>query len=322
LKFQNLACATDAGQPTVFDFNKDTYNRLADEPNQYCTKCNLALNIKNILNSIYATNGVSHGERTARRMVKSASHCNKTTTETSLQAFLDDATQEKHLVELIKTKTQDKSVQKIIIISDEYQKRHRNEITIVKAKEKLTGKKSRSLENLQTLTVKGDGGAKSVSTGKVDETAGKSQTPLDVSAQNLKHSKQKLKHRALSKSADDLSTSSNEVLDNVGSVELIFISDEFLSQSKQPEVVIVTEKKLDKKLKKQIARQRETSLKLKAKKEQKKSLKNGTPASRANKEKTLMLKDLKTTTTNSNNFLSYEEPDTPLESKTILDKVE
>jgi hypothetical protein len=317
---------------TVYNFNKDNFNRIIDnnmiKKNQYCTNCNLALNIKNILNSIYSSNSNNSDNNNDDKAKKSVSNINKTTTETSLKAFLDDDTQEKHLIDLIKTKTKDKSVQKIIIISDEYRKKPTENITIVKAKEKLTAKKSRSLENLQIVSMKSQSKVKCVSTGKVSDA--NDTNNLDLS----KNNKNKLKKRALSKSADDLSTSSNEVLENVDSVELIFISDEFLNSAEQPQVFIVTEK-MDKKLKKQIT---DTNNRKMGKKDQKqiiivsdnfkkKSLKNNTATLQkattpSSKEKPMLLKNLKTTTTNSNNFLSYEEPDTPLESKTILDKVE
>lgn len=49
------------------------------------------------------------------------------------------------------------------------------------------------------------------------------------------------KQKAISKSVDNVSQLSTELdqLDNVGSVELIFISDEFLNRVARPDVIIL-----------------------------------------------------------------------------------
>lgn len=156
------------------------------------------------------------------------------------------------------------------------------------------------------------------------------------------------KARSRSKSLDDISTSSNEIIEGVDSVELIFISDEFLNKmnKRQSEVIIVDDpfgrkpvrstksQQSHESSEKKVASKKSPKLYVISDDFKNKSL-NNTVVVVKRRDHQVMKKErlpsanhpndklsinLKTTNSNSNTFLTYEEPWSPgddLEEKNL-----
>lgn len=129
------------------------------------------------------------------------------------------------------TNTNDKNV---VVITDKFKKKcleHNFNVVSCKASSKKDKKShSKSLEDLLSIT----------NNSGIDQVI----TTTTTKTNNEKLSTNKDNKKILtsrSKSVDDISTSSNDVIEGVDSVELIFISDEFLNKAKTPEVIIINE---------------------------------------------------------------------------------
>ncbi|XP_063709948.1 uncharacterized protein LOC134838331 [Culicoides brevitarsis] len=249
----------------------------------------------------------------------------------------------------------------VYVITDEFKKKCTEHHIIVKRNAANKAKKkpfSRSLENLSTPEVQRREfvAASNASAVKCDLDLTQNSSQNVANGSNPKRNGKISETKTRSKSVDDISTSSNEVLEGVDSVELIFISDEFLNKSnkEEPEVIIVDpsprptpspnsqsgDEKLskpssrkssqksdkspkDKKLyvisddyKKRslnntviVVKQRETK---KSKAATTKTSGNSDVNNAKNVDEKLALNLKKTTTTNSNTFLTYEEPFSPI----------
>lgn len=241
----------------------------------------------------------------------------------------------------------------VYVITDEFKKKCTEHHIIVKrntANQKKKRPFSRSLENLSTPEVQR---REFITT--TTNTNGQTKCDFDLTngapSNNAKRNGKISETKNRSKSVDDISTSSNEVLEGVDSVELIFISDEFLSKSnkEEPEVIIVdpsprptpspNSQSGDEKLTNGKPSSRKSSQKsdkspkdkklyvisddykkrslnntvIVVKQREKKKTVNAKPeANPKNVDETLALNLKKTTATNSNTFLTYEEPFSPI----------
>lgn len=242
----------------------------------------------------------------------------------------------------------------VYVITDEFKKKCTEHHIIVKrntANQKKKRPFSRSLENLSTPEVQRREFITTTST----KSAGQTKCDLDLTngipCNNVKRNGKICETKNRSKSVDDISTSSNEVLEGVDSVELIFISDEFLNKSnkEEPEVIIVdpsprptpspNSQSGDEKLSNGKPSSRKSSQKsdkspkdrklyvisddykkrslnntviVVKQREKKKTVSTKTEANPKNVDETLALNLKKTTATNSNTFLTYEEPFSPI----------
>lgn len=248
----------------------------------------------------------------------------------------------------------------VYVITDEFKKKCTEHHIIVK-RNTVNQKKqpfSRSLENLATPEVQRREFVTAVTKPIIETkcdlelTNGSTGGPTHNIKRNGKISETKNR----SKSVDDISTSSNEVLEGVDSVELIFISDEFLNKAnkQETEVIIVDDpakqrpspritpspnsQSGEEKLTNGKSSSRKSSQKDKSPKdkklyvisddykkrslnntvivvkqrEKKKTTNTKTETNPKNVDETLGLNLKKTTATNSNTFLTYEEPFSPI----------
>lgn len=141
---------------------------------------------------------------------------------------------------------------KVIVITDDFKKKALNQEVLVDTKRKIlkymkTNKSlgsSRSMDDVcidnGNITTVGDTNTNRKIVKTKTATAATATSDVDNAQSD---SNDKANAKAISKSVDNISLMSNEndVLDNVGSVELIFISDEFLNKanSQQDDVIVL-----------------------------------------------------------------------------------
>lgn len=326
----------------IINLNKDKINNLVNNLNiNLCTKCNLTLGVKNILNQILLNNTDDKVNQS------SDSKLNTNSTEDNTENGVADEQTEEKSVKFQYTKNYNSDIinvsdvchlipknskcSKIIVITDDFKKKSLEQnvaLTTKNPKSKLY----KSLENLEKCTSKF---TEKLETGPI--------TPLATKSTPKKYNSN------ISKSVDNISLTSSDdhLLENIESVELIFISDEYLNRTTKQDVIIVKDKEMKSCFDKQMQSEKKhiSNINKKYKKKNynknvsdkklyiisddykhKSLLKNNVViinASSDNKtehnqnhiKKTLNLNskkiNQKTIATNSNSFLTYEEPWSP-----------
>lgn len=382
----------------IINFNHDNLSSIITNLDiETCTNCNIALDIKALLTRIFSNSALhtysasnvsgnldggstigAAGAGIGDGSILSKSPClsdgNVSATIENDEFILFNLNKKRGSEDRRSTGTQSDNPSRtnkknIIVITDEFKKRVTEHEIVVKKKKYNTQKKrhlSKSLEELSTPELEQ---RKFLSHATHNNHVIINTTENDINSTNNKTSNNNKMIKSRSKSVDDISSSSNEVLEGVDSVELIFISDEFLHKAttQQPEVIIVDEPSKKPSLSPlSIAGSdcdRLSNGSQSNKKKKDRSPKNKSPADRSPKDsnkKLYVISDefknkslnntvivvkqkaektkskgpgstgpsplnLKTTATNSNTFLTYEEPWSPvddLESKKFEDAIE
>lgn len=227
-----------------------------------CTKCSISLDVKKLLTRIFsnpALNTIGSSNRETPFLnggdspsLLSASprlsNSNISATENDEFIIFNFNKEKRNSTDKRSTGTQHEessngksplSKKNVIIITDEYKKKCSEHHIIVKNKKKEKKTKqplSRSMENLSTPEIHRRG---FLSSQKMNTTT-KSVSDSQPNHSNSANNKITESHKTRSKSVDDISTSSNEVLlEGVESVELIFISDEFLNKANKQETEVI-----------------------------------------------------------------------------------
>lgn len=150
--------------------------------------------------------------------------------------------------------TNNSSNTKIIVITDDFKKKALNQEVLIDSKRKIlrymkTNKmlnSSRSMDDVRVTTTKLLNQNELIENNQIDNMNEHQMNSSVLSINNLnsnpiEHSDNDKRQKAISKSFDNISLLSNELdaLDNVGSVELIFISDEFLNKVSDQNVIVL-----------------------------------------------------------------------------------
>lgn len=229
-----------------------------------CTKCTISSEVKRLLTRIFSNPALNHDTNGSCRSFMgdgasllsasisprfSETNVSATTDHDDFIIFNLNKQHKRHSSDKRSTGTQHEDLsfcdnkspnnpknKEVYVITDEFKKKCTEHHIIVKQKNMKSQKKkhpfSRSLENLATPEVQ----RKEFT--NVDE---KKLVNGKNGVASVKKPPKISETKTRSKSVDDISTSSNEMLEGVDSVELIFISDEFLNKSikEEPEVIIV-----------------------------------------------------------------------------------
>lgn len=353
--------STNELKKRIINFNHDNLKHIINGLDiETCTNCNISLDIKTLLSKLFSCSALdsycaSNQNFRTDGSVASKSPCisdgNISTSAKNDEFIIFNLNKKRGSDDRRSTGTQSdnplKSKKNVIVITDEFKKKAtEHQITIKKMKNKRSTL-SKSMETLSTPELEQ---RKFLLNDSENGT---------INDSNIEVNNKMKKGR--SKSVDDISTSSNEMLEGVDSVELIFISDEFLHKAnkQQPEVIIVndpTRKISTSPLSLTINNDEKALNGNQGKKRSPKdrSPKNKSPLERSPKEskdkklyvisdefkskslnntvivvkqkaekktKDQLIKEqsinIKTTATNSNSFLTYEEPNDDLESKKI-----
>lgn len=350
-------------------------NNLCDIVNNLdiktCTKCSISLDVKRLLTRIFSNPALNNNETTMNYgscrsfMGDGASLLSNPISPRFSESNVSATTDHDDFIIFNLNKQQqrkrssatqhddEKSLKEVYFITDEFKKKCTDHHIVVKQNmTKKTRTFSRSMENLLTPeVVRRDSSGNEHNKLKIEN--GTNTTIANNKESNGKISK--MKNR--SKSVDDINTSSNEVLEGVESIELIFISDEFLNNAvqKKTEVIIVDDPSKqtsprpipspnsqsvgedkflanNKFIKKSVSKicnsAKEKKLYVITDNFKKRSLNNTViVVKQSDKKKNMVTKNdqnpkhvdeslvlnLKTTTTtNSNTFLTYEEPFSPI----------
>lgn len=205
----------------IINFNHENLVKIISNLNiDTCTKCNISVDVRNLLKNIFSSPKISNdhlnGDHLSGCSANSSLHTPRQFSDSNISATSEN--EEFIVFQLNKKDHRSTGTQhEEIVCSIKGRKKHKIAL-------KKLGKipKGKSFKSMEDLSIQKDG----------------ENHPTPSNGQSNPE-KAQIKDKNRSKSVDDISASSNEMIEGVDSVELIFISDEFLNKANKQEVIIV-----------------------------------------------------------------------------------